>query len=59
MMLCLCVEMENYIGSGKLVDKVVIVIGGDSGIGCVVVIGFVKEGVDVLIVYLDEYDDVN
>lgn len=52
-------EMENYIGSGKLEDKVAIVTGGDSGIGRAVAIGFAKEGADVLIAYLDEHDDAN
>lgn len=58
MYLKLCDEVVDYVGSGKFVGKVVFVMGGDSGIGCVVVIGFVKEGVDVVIVYLKEFDDV-
>lgn len=53
------IENLNYKGSGKLRGKVVFIIGGDSGIGVVVVIVFVKEGVDVVILYLDEYEDVN
>lgn len=51
-------EDDNYIGIGKLKGKVVLVIGGDSGIGWVVFIVYVKEGVDVVIVYLNEYSDV-
>ena len=52
-------EMEGYVGSGKLTDKVAIITGGDSGIGRAVAIGFAKEGADVLIAYLDEHDDAN
>lgn len=36
-----------------------LIMGGDSGIGWVVFIVFVKEGVNVVIVYLDEEEDVN
>ena len=45
---------ENYKGSGKLTDKVVLVTGGDSGIGRAASIAFAKEGANVAIVYLDE-----
>jgi NAD(P)-dependent dehydrogenase (short-subunit alcohol dehydrogenase family) len=49
--------MKNYVGSGKLQDKVAVVTGGDSGIGRAVAIAYAKEGADVAIVYLDEHDD--
>lgn len=49
--------MENYLPAGKLKDKVVLVTGGDSGIGRAVVIGCAKEGADVAIIYLDEDRD--
>jgi NAD(P)-dependent dehydrogenase (short-subunit alcohol dehydrogenase family) len=50
-------EDENYRGQGKLLDKVVLVTGGDSGIGRAVSILFAKEGADVAIVYLNEHED--
>lgn len=40
-----------YCGSEWLKGCKVLVIGGDLGIGCVVVIVFVREGVDVVINY--------
>ncbi|MGI5849768.1 MAG: SDR family oxidoreductase [Christensenellales bacterium] len=47
----------NFIGSGKLKDKVAIVTGGDSGIGRAVSVAFAKEGADVAIAYLQENAD--
>src|ERR1700744_5160998 len=44
----------TYIGSKKLLDKVALVTGGDSGIGRAVSVHFAREGSDVAIVYLDE-----
>ncbi len=46
-----------YVGSGKLMNKVAIVTGGDSGIGRAVAVAFAKEGADVVIPYLDEHQD--
>lgn len=46
-----------YVGSGKLLGKVAVVTGGDSGIGRAVANLFAKEGADVVISYLNEHDD--
>jgi NAD(P)-dependent dehydrogenase (short-subunit alcohol dehydrogenase family) len=48
---------RNYQGSGKLKDKVVLISGGDSGIGRAAAVLFAKEGADVAIVYLNEHKD--
>jgi len=43
---------ETYKGCGKLIDKIAIITGGDSGIGKAVAIAFAREGADVVISYL-------
>jgi NAD(P)-dependent dehydrogenase (short-subunit alcohol dehydrogenase family) len=48
---------SDYIGSGKLRDKVALITGGDSGIGRAVAVLYAKEGADVAIVYLNEHKD--
>ncbi len=53
------IENPNYRGSGKLLGKVALITGGDSGIGAAVAIAFAKEGADVAIAYLDEHEDAN
>ena len=46
-------------GTGKLLGKVAIITGGDSGIGRAVAISFAREGADITILYLDEHHDAN
>ena len=48
---------SQYKGSDKLLGKVALITGGDSGIGRAVAIFFAKEGADVAISYLNEHDD--
>lgn len=43
---------ESYRGSGRLVGKIAVITGGDSGIGRAVAIAYAREGADVLISYL-------
>jgi hypothetical protein len=44
----------KYRGAGKLLDKVALITGGDSGIGRSVAVLYAREGADVAIVYLKE-----
>ncbi|GAA4463966.1 SDR family oxidoreductase [Novipirellula rosea] len=48
---------EDYVGSGKLKDKVALITGGDSGIGRSVAVMFAREGADIAFVYLNEKED--
>lgn len=52
-------DNPNYAPSGKLQDKVVIISGGDSGIGRAISVLFAKEGADIVISYLNEHEDAN
>lgn len=47
----------SYPKEGKLKDKVVLITGGDSGIGKAVALLFAKEGADIIIAYLNETND--
>ncbi|TDT51053.1 SDR family oxidoreductase [Fonticella tunisiensis] len=47
----------NYVASDKLLGKVALITGGDSGIGRAVAVAYAKEGADIAIVYLDEHKD--
>jgi hypothetical protein len=49
----------SYKGSGKLKGKKAVITGGDTGIGRAVAIAYAREGADILIAYLDEYDDAH
>ncbi|AFH61908.1 SDR family oxidoreductase [Paenibacillus caseinilyticus] len=48
---------RKYKGSGKLLGKVAIITGGDSGIGRAAAACYAAEGADVAIIYLNEHDD--
>ena len=48
---------SKYKGADKLLNKVALITGGDSGIGRAVALFFAKEGADSVIVYLDEHED--
>ena len=49
----------NYVGSGKLKGKVIIITGADSGLGRAAAIAFAKEGADIVIPYYNEHYDAN
>ncbi|MGI6168620.1 MAG: SDR family NAD(P)-dependent oxidoreductase, partial [Christensenellales bacterium] len=50
-------DNPNYRGSGKLVGRVALISGGDSGIGLAAATAFSKEGADVAILYLSHDAD--
>jgi NAD(P)-dependent dehydrogenase (short-subunit alcohol dehydrogenase family) len=50
-------EDEAQRGSGKLLNRVALITGGDSGIGRAVALAFAKEGADVAVSYLEEHED--
>jgi NAD(P)-dependent dehydrogenase (short-subunit alcohol dehydrogenase family) len=50
-------EARDYRAAGKLQGKVAVISGGDSGIGRAVALMYAKEGADVAILYLNEYED--
>ena len=50
-------EDPNCFGASKLMNKVALITGGDSGIGKAVAIAYAREGADIAIVYLDEHKD--
>ncbi len=52
-------EGRQHKGSGKLDGQVALITGGDSGIGRAVAIFFAREGADVSIVFLNEWEDAN
>jgi len=49
----------KYPGSGRLKDKVVLITGGDSGIGRAVAVAMAREGAQVAIAYLEEHRDAD
>jgi NAD(P)-dependent dehydrogenase (short-subunit alcohol dehydrogenase family) len=50
-------DAPHYKGSEKLLDKVALITGGDSGIGRSVAVLYAREGADVAIAYLNEDED--
>lgn len=50
-------DNPDYKGSEKLLKKVALITGGDSGIGRAVAVAFAKEGANLAIVYLNEHKD--
>jgi NAD(P)-dependent dehydrogenase (short-subunit alcohol dehydrogenase family) len=50
-------DAPHYKGSEKLLDKVALITGADSGIGRAVAVLFAREGADVAVAYLNEHDD--
>ena len=45
---------DSYRGAEKLLDKVAIITGGDSGIGRAIAVHYAREGADSVIVHLKE-----
>ncbi len=50
-------DAPHYKGSEKLLGKIALITGGDSGIGRAVAVLFAREGADIAIAYLSEHDD--
>lgn len=50
-------EDSRYISSYKLEGKVALITGGDSGIGRAVALLYAREGADIAIIHLNDYED--
>ena len=50
-------DNPNYKGSNKLKDKVIILTGGDSGLGRAAAVAYAKEGANLVIPYYNEHED--
>lgn len=51
------IDHPTYQASNKLLDKVAIITGGDSGIGAAVALLYAREGADVAIVHYESSED--
>jgi len=51
------IDDPNYRAAGKLINKVALITGGDSGIGASIAVLYAREGADVAIVYLAEEEE--
>lgn len=49
--------MPRFPGAGRLVGKVAVITGGDSGIGRAVAVAMAREGARIVILYLEEDED--
>lgn len=47
----------DYKASQRLLNRVAVITGGDSGIGRAVAVAYAKEGADIAIIYLNEHED--
>jgi len=50
-------DAPHYQGSEKLLDKVALITGADSGIGRAIAVLYAREGADVAVAYLSEHED--
>lgn len=50
-------DAAHYKGSDKLLGKVALITGADSGIGRAIAVLYAREGADVAIAYLSEHED--
>jgi NAD(P)-dependent dehydrogenase (short-subunit alcohol dehydrogenase family) len=50
---------NTYQGTGKLLDMVAIVTGGDSGIGQAVAVAYAKEGANIVVPFYSEQEDAS
>lgn len=50
-------DAPQHRGTGKLLGKMAVITGGDSGIGRAIAISYAREGADVVVLYLNEHQD--